>query len=137
MAALTGITAARPGSANTVIRVVAYGATISAGNPVYLDATDSTYKLCDTNLSLAASAVVGVALTPGVSGGYGVIATSGSVFLVGTTMAVSETYLAGTTAGDLMPVGDLASGGYNSRVGVASTANLLTLSISATGIQKP
>jgi hypothetical protein len=137
MAALSGITAARPGSASTVIRVVAYGATISAGNPVYLDSADSTYKLCDANLSLAAAAIVGIALTPGLSGGFGVIATSGSVFLVGTTMTVSETYLAGPTAGELIPIGDLASGSYNSRAGEASTANLLALSIKATGIQKP
>ena len=41
------------------------------------------------------------------------------------------------SAGELIPIGDLASGSYNSRAGEASTANLLALSIKATGIQKP
>jgi predicted RecA/RadA family phage recombinase len=137
MAALSGITAARPGSAATVVRVVPYGATIAAGNVVYLDSTDSTYKLADANLSLAAAAATAIALTPGVSGGFGAIVTSGSVVLVGTTMAVTETYLVGPTAGEIIPVGDLASGSYQTRLGTATTATLLALSISASGIQKP
>jgi hypothetical protein len=137
MAALSGITAVRPGSASTSIRLVAYGATISAGNPVYLDSADSTYKPTDANLSLAAAAAVGIAMTPGVSGGFGVIAISGPIVLVGTTMAVTETYLAGPAAGEIIPVGDLASGSYQTRLGTATTTTLLALSISASGIVKP
>lgn len=137
MAALSGITAARPGSATTVVRVVPYGATIAAGNVVYLDSTDSTYKLADANLSLAAAAATAIALTPGVSGGFGVIATSGSVVLVGTTMSVTETYLVGPTAGEIIPVGDLASGSYQTRLGTATTSTLIALSIAASGVAKP
>jgi hypothetical protein len=133
MAALSGITAVRP-TANTQFSKVAYGATISAGQPLYLDSTDSEYKLADANLSAAGAAVKGIAMTPGVDGGYGIIATSGSIILVGTTMAVGETYYAGATAGEINPDADVTTGWYVSRLGTAASATQLDLSIKATGI---
>jgi hypothetical protein len=133
MAALSGITAVRP-TANTQFSKVVYGATISAGQPLYLDSTDSEYKLADANLSAAGASVKGIAMTPGVDGGYGIIATSGSIILVGTTMAIGETYYAGATAGEINPDADVTSGWYVSRIGTAASATQLDLSIKATGI---
>lgn len=133
MAALSSITAVRPTS-DTVYILVTYGATISAGQCVYLDAADNKYKLCDNNLSLAAATIKGVAITPGVDAGYGLVATGGSIILVGTTAAVGETYFAGATAGEIIPDADLATGNYISRVGTASSTTQLKLAIEATGI---
>ena len=133
MAALSGITAVRP-TANTQFSKVVYGATISAGQPLYLDSTDSEYKLADANLSADGAAVKGIAMTPGVDGGYGIIATSGSIILVGTTMAVGETYYAGATAGEINPDADVTTGWYVSRIGTAASATQLDISIKATGI---
>jgi hypothetical protein len=133
MAALSGITAVRPTS-STVSSLVIYGATISAGQAVYLDAADSKYKLCDNNLSAAAAAIKGVAMTPGVDTGYGYVATGGSIILVGTTMAVGETYYAGATAGEIVPDADLATGNYISRIGTGASTTQLDLTIKATGI---
>lgn len=133
MAAIGSITAVRT-SSDTVVRSVVYGATIAAGQVVYLDSTDNKHKLCDTDLSLAASMLVGVAITPGVDGGYGLIATSGEITLVGTTMAVGETYYAGPTAGSIFPDADIISGNYVSRLGTASAATTIKLSILATGV---
>lgn len=135
MAALTGITAVRPTSNTVLTGPVLYGATIAAGQSVYLDASDSKYKLCDCNLSASAAAIKGVAVTPGVLDGYGYIATGGNVILVGTTMAVGETYYAGGTAGTIIPDGDLTTGDYVSRIGTAASTTELDLAIKATGIQ--
>jgi len=73
-------------------------------------------------------------MTPGVDGGYGIIATSGSIILVGTTMAIGETYYAGATAGEINPDADVTTGWYVSRLGTAASATQLDLSIKATGI---
>jgi hypothetical protein len=133
MAALGSITAVRPTS-NTTVSLVQYGATISAGQSVYLDAADSKYKLADSNASAATAAVKGVAVTPGVDGGYGYVATAGSIILVGTTMAVGETYHVGSTAGAIVPDADLTTGDYVSRIGTGASTTQLDLSIKATGI---
>lgn len=133
MAALTGITAVRP-TENTVSRNVVYGATITAGQPVYQDTADNEFKLADVNLSELAANVQGVTITPGIDGGYGYIAISGAIVLVGTTMAVGETYYAGPTAGEIIPDADLTTGDRVTRLGVASSATVLELSIEATGI---
>lgn len=133
MAALSGITAVRP-TANTRFFQGLYGATISAGQPVYLDSTDSKYKPADANLSAATSTVKGIAMTPGVADGYGIIATSGGIILVGTTMAIGETYYVGATAGEINPDADVTTGWYVSRLGTAASATQLNLAISPTGI---
>lgn len=85
MSDLTSITAVRP-TAFTQVRTVQYGATIAVGQPVVKSGT--TYVLADANASAALAAAEGIAITPGVSSGYGLIATGGAVILVGTTMVV-------------------------------------------------
>jgi len=135
MAAVSGITAVRHAS-NTTVEKVVYGATISVGQPVYRVAADGEHSQADANLSLAAAAAVGIAMTPGVDAGYGMIAKAGSIILVGTTMTVGVNYYAGPTAGEIIPEADLASGSYITRLGTAATATQLDLSIVATGILK-
>lgn len=136
MAALSGITAVRPTSDTQVSKVV-YGATVSAGNPLYLDTADNEHKLADNNASAATAAAKGIAVTPGVDGGYGYIATGGSIILVGTTMAVGETYYVGPTAGEIIPDADLTTGHNVTRLGTAETTTQLKLAIEATGITHP
>lgn len=134
MADLTGITAVRP-TAFTQVRIVPYGATISAGQPIVKSGT--TYVLADANASAALAAAEGIAITPGVSGGYGLMATGGSIILVGTTMIVGTTYIASDTAGGIIPDADRSTGDYVTRLGTASTATQLDLSIVATGVAVP
>lgn len=134
MADLSSITAVRP-TANTNARVVQYGGTVSAGQPVVKSA--GKYVVADANASAALAAAEGIAMTPGVSDGYGVVAFSGSIILVGTTMTVGETYLVSDTAGGIMPNADRSTGDYVTRLGTASSTTQLDLSIVATGIQVP
>ena len=134
MTALASITAVRPTS-NTVVELMQYGATISAGQVVYADSSDSNKaKLADNNASAATAVVKGIAVTPGVSGGYGYVATGGSIILVGTTAAVGKTYYLGATAGEIIPEADLATGNGVSRLGVASSTTQVDLDINNTGV---
>lgn len=137
MAALTGITAVRPTASTQLSPPVLYGGTLSAGVPVYLDTADNEHKAADANASATTAKVVGITITPGVDGGHGYIAKSGSIILVGTTMAVGETYYAGPTAGEIIPDGDLTTGDIVTRLGTASTTTQLDLDIRATGITHP
>lgn len=134
MAALSSITAVRPTS-NTKIRVVAYGTTISPGQPLYEDPADGEWKLADNDASTTTANAKGIAMTPGVDGGFGIVATGGSIILVGTTMAVGETYFVGSTAGQIIPDADLATGDYVTRLGTAASTTQLNLAIQYTAIQ--
>ena len=135
MAALSGITAVRP-TANTRTQQGVYGATIAAGQPVYLDSTDNKWKLADSNDTAAKASVVGIAVTPGVDNGYGIIAGIGSVILVGTTMVVGQIYFVGQTAGSIVPSGDITTGDYVSKIGIALSATELLLGIEVSGVQR-
>ena len=134
MADLSSITAVRP-TATTQLRIVQYGGTVSAGQPVA--ESSSKYVAADADASVTLAAAQGIAVTPGVTDGYGVVAFSGPIILVGTTMVVGETYLVSPTAGGIMPNADRATGDYVTRLGAASTTTQLDLSIKATGIQVP
>lgn len=136
MPALAGITAVRP-TATTRSQRVTYGATVSAGQLVYLDSTDGEFKL-STGLTLLATDVRGIVITPGVDGGRGYIAVGGSVLLIGTTMVVAETYFAGAAvAGTIVPKGDLVATNWVTRLGHAKTATELEIDIRALGLQVP
>ena len=134
MADLSSITAVRP-TANTQTRILQYGGTVAVGQPVSL--SSAKYVASDANASATLAAATGIAMTPGVTDGYGIVAVGGSVILVGATMTVGETYLVSATAGGIMPNADKATGDYVTRLGTASTATQLNLSVQATGIQVP
>ena len=136
MAALAGITAVRP-TENSVERKVKYGATVAAGQPLFQDPTDSKFEPADANLSDIAAAAQGIAITPGVDDGFGLMAIQGDIVLVGTTMAVGETYYVDATAGQIIPDADLTTGYRVTRLGTAVSATVLRLAIEATGITHP
>lgn len=133
MSDLASITAVRP-TELTQLQIVRYGATIAVGQAIYLGSAGK-YLLADADLSTAAAAAQGIAMTPGVDGGYGILAFGGPVILVGTTMVVGETYLVSHNAGGIMPNGDKVSPDKITRLGTASSATQLNLSVEATGIQ--
>lgn len=134
MAAVSSVTAVRP-TATTKTSLVVYGATISAGQALYLDSADNKYKLADANVSLAIAAVKAVAITPGVDGSYGLVATSGTIVLVGASGGVvGDSYVVSATAGGITQHGDLTAGQYVSRIGTLSSATEMLLAIEATGI---
>jgi len=135
MAAVT-ITGVRATS-STQTQLLLFGETISAGQLVYVDAVTQECQLCDADISQAAATVRGIALTPGIDGGYGIIAISGRLVLVGATMVVTDSYYVGDAPGALAPDADLATGDWIARVGRAVTATELQLDISWYGLQHP
>jgi hypothetical protein len=134
MAAVTPPTSMTLGSDVRVL-VVQYGATVGLGDFLYLDPADRLYKPTDANGSAITANVSGVALTPGVNTGYGVIATQGTVGFTGTTFIVGDTYYCGTSPGSAIPEDDLVTNDWVSRGGTAFSVSQLKLSLLATGIQ--
>lgn len=134
MADVSGITGVRL-TDDTEIDEVTFGATVAVGETVYKDSTDDhKAKLADCDLSAAAAATVGIALTPGTSGDRGIIATGGTVYLVGATLAVGQAYVQSATAGKIAPESDLVASDNVTHLGYGSTANELKLNLDTTGI---
>ncbi len=137
MAALSGITAVQP-TINTIFSRKKCGAALGIAIPVYEDAASSSdIKAADANASATTAEVRAITITSGASGGYALVATGGSILLVGTTMVVGMTYCVGATAGEIVPITDLTIGDNVSYLGTASTTTKLDLMINATGIPKP
>lgn len=133
MAALTGITAVRT-TANTGFRNRKYGATVAPGVPLYLDSTDGELKLADNDASAITATCAGISITDGIDGGTGIVAHSGDIELIGTTMVVGTDYYAGSSPGTIVPSSDLTTGMIVCRLGTAATATRLSLDIQPTGI---
>lgn len=105
------------------------GETITRGMPVYVNESNDRLYKCDANASIAAARAVGLALQdvgagqpleyarPGsrVAFGSGVL-TTGVIYIVGAT-----------TAGDIAPSSDGASGWYKTILGVAEDTSILNL----------
>ena len=114
---------------------VTAGEVITPGMPVYRSTADNEwYKAADTSAALAAAG--GIALTNAGDGDVLDVATDGPIN-VGATLTIGEIYVLSGTAGNIAPVGDLASGNFVTILGVASSASQLELSITASGVAKP
>lgn len=104
-------------------RVVKAGATITAGQAVYLNTTTLEHELADADTD-AASEVAGVSLTDGVDGRDMLIAPAGATIAWGATLTAGTIYVLSATAGGVAPEADLATGDYVVVLAVgAGTAN--------------
>ena len=112
--------------------------TLTAGMPVYIDTANSNViKACDANASLLASTIAGITLHGALTGQPIKYQKSGNI-TIGATVAVGTTYVAGaTTAGDINPTTDLATGWYVSHVGIAISATVIQLRINNSGVAVP
>jgi len=118
-------------------RNVTAGATVTAGQTVYLDSSDSNHaKLADANDTAAKADVTGIALNGAADGQPLQIATGGELDL-GATLTVGKIYVQSTTAGGIAPVDDLASSSYVTVIGVADAADNILLIMKTSGVQVP
>lgn len=121
--------------ANAKKRTGIAGATITAGQAVYEDSSDSfKFKLADANASAATAKCVGIALHGASSGQPLTIVEEDDDFTPGGTLSISAAaddgvYVLSGTAGGIAPIGDLASGWYPVIVGVAKSASKMNLKI--------
>ena len=134
MADLSVTAAGVQATSNTVTKLVQFGATITAGQSLYLDTSDSKWKLADANNSTTTAGAdgVAVALTNGADGVYGIIARSGS-YAAGATVSEGLVYVVSATAGGIAPAGDLTSGWNATIVGVGAASNQIELRLHASG----
>lgn len=113
------------------------GATITAGQVVYKDATTNTYKLADNDgASAALASVAGIALHGASSGQPLKVQTAGGIN-VGATLTVGEIYVLSATPGGIAPKADLATGKRVTVLGVATTTSNLMLKSIVSGVAVP
>lgn len=114
------------------------GASITAGQAVYLDTAAGTYKLADANDSTATAVVAGIALHAASTGQPLRIQTAGPLTIgAGAAPAVGMIYAVSATAGGIAPQADLTTGHRTSIIGVGTATGVITLRIWATNAVKP
>lgn len=117
----------------TVVSSFLAGATITAGQVVYVDANGAVQV--GTNASSAGSGVgaqaVGIALNGG-SAGQPIAIQINGVVNPGGTVAVGKIYALGTSGG-IIPVDDIAGSEYITELGVGISASQIKLSINVSG----
>lgn len=113
------------------------GATITAGQAVYLDtATTGKWLLADTDSATAAVRHAhGIALNGGGNGQALAVITEGAV-TIGATLVAGEVYYLSGTAGGICPVADVAAGDYPLVIGQAASTSVLNVSIVYAGVVK-
>lgn len=113
------------------------GATITAGQPVYLDSADGKLKLADANAASADAATVkGIALQ-GASAGQPLKTQTSGPITIGATVTQGTIYVLSATAGGIAPAADLATGHRVTVLGVATSASVLQLQITSSGVAVP
>lgn len=110
------------------------GATVTAGQIVYLDDSDDKFKLADDNSGTAAvRAAYGIALHGASNGQPLAVLTAGPV-TIGAALTAGVAYYLSDTPGGICPVADLASGEYPTIVGIATSTTVLDVQIQAAGV---
>lgn len=134
MAALTITAANVAASTDAVIEKGTAGATITAGQLIYKDPADNKYKLVDCDSATAAARnPYGVALNGASNGQPLSVQRSGDINL-GATLTAGTTYYAAPTAGDIGPLGDVASGDDPIIIGIAKSSSILQMRILDPGV---
>ena len=100
------------------------GETVTPGMPLYENADGKYYKSAATSATLAASK--GVCKDYGDADDYVDIVQQGELDMGG-TLVLGEIYLVSSTAGGIMPSGDLTTGEFGHILGMASAAGNLKL----------
>jgi hypothetical protein len=99
------------------------GETITAGQSVYLKASDSRLWKAQADGTAAEAAAVGIALHGSLAGQPLAYAGNGSVINIGGTTAAGVFYYVGTTAGGIGLAGDLASTNRVCQMGYATATS--------------
>ena len=125
-----------PGTGAVIDRRYNFGATVTAGQVVYLDTATNTWKLADNDSSATTAVLGGVALHGGASGQPAAVLTGGN-YNPGATVVVGTIYVLSSTAGGICPAADLGSGDYVAKLGIATTASNIAVAIQVSGVAVP
>lgn len=138
MAALS-VTAASvlASAAATIVSNYLFGATITAGQAVYLDTATSTWKLLDIDAAsgpgCGLSDTRGIALNGGSSGQPASVCIRDTAFTPGATMTNGKVIYAFTTAGAISEADIPATSSYPVVFGIAKSTTKLNLQPFASG----
>lgn len=110
------------------------GATITAGQVVYLDTSTGTVKLADTDASGTTAKAYGIALGGASANQPILICKEDPDFTPGGTLSISVAadkgiYILDGTAGAMCPIGDIAAGDYPVIIGVAKSTTKMFFKI--------
>lgn len=110
------------------------GATVTAGQIVYLDVVDSKYKLADADsATVAARSPSGIALN-GASNGQPLRVLNSGPVTIGATLTPGLVYYASKVAGGICPVADVTTGAYPTIIGIATSSTILDVKIHESGV---
>lgn len=132
MADLTITAASVVAGAGATTRSGTAGATITAGQVVYLDSATGTYKLADADGAAALRSPAGIALHASLSGQPLKILTEGPI-TIGATVVAGVAYYLSPNAGGICPVADLLAGDYPTILGIATTTAIIDVKIHESG----
>lgn len=109
------------------------GATVTAGQVLYLDSSANTLKLADCNSATAAvRSPIGIALHAASSGQPLAYLTQGLI-TIGATVTGGVAYYLSGTAGGIRPVADNTTGDYPTIIGIATSASVLSVKLHESG----
>jgi hypothetical protein len=116
-------------SLTTPTRSVQYGEAVTQAQPLYRS-TDGKWYRCDANDGAAKAVCGGIALTPGATDGFGIIALPGtspgqSLIIIGATLSVGMQYAVSTNVGGIRPITDAGSTQFVTTIGTAISATVL------------
>lgn len=119
-------------SSSAVVRSATAGATITAGQLIYLDTADTDAagigkaKLSDANGATALRVVDGIAVN-GASAGQPVdyVVYDPALAVAASGLTANQVWISSATAGGIAPVGDLTTGWYLTVVAVVKSATTI------------
>lgn len=110
------------------------GATITAGQVVYLDSSVNKCKLADCDSATAAvRSPLGIALNGAADGQPLVVLEDGPV-TIGATMTAGVAYYLSPNAGGIAPVADILAGDNTIIIGMATSTTVLDVNIQESGV---
>lgn len=117
---------------NALVQQGTAGASITAGQAVYLDSATGRYLLSD-NDGTGTKQVDGIALN-GAATGQPLAVQRGGDITIGATLTPGTAYYLSATVGGICPVADVAVGDDVILIGLAKSATNLSLRITDTGV---
>lgn len=111
-----------------------FGATITAGQSVYLD-SGNELQLAEKDGTALVAAAVGIAVNGGAAGQPASYIVSGDLDL-GVTLVIGETYVVGAAPGGIAPLADVVSGDFPTILGIADAANNLKVNLFQGGVAR-
>lgn len=131
---ITAASVARVSTSTSSVETGVAGATVTAGQVCYKDASDSNkFKLADTDSATAAArSPYGIALHAALAGQPLTVLTGGLI-TIGATVAVGVSYWLSGTAGGICPVADVAAGDYPVFLGIGTSTSVIKVVIVEAG----